>query len=145
MSGKITRRQAREAALQVLFPFDFQKDVNVELCRAYLSERLQFPKLEAFALGLVLGVRERLREVDAIIESASDNWRVARMAVLDRNVIRLAVYEMKFTDTPPKVVMNEAVELAKKFSGAESAAFVNGVLDRIAGLKVEQPAEETSA
>jgi N utilization substance protein B len=137
VSGKITRRQAREAALQVLFQFDFHPEVDVELCKQYLSERLKFPKLEQFALELVLGVRKNLEAIDGMINAASEHWEVSRMAALDRNAIRLAVFEFKFFDTPPKVAMNEVIELAKKYSGAESASFVNGVLDRIAGLKSE--------
>jgi len=85
-----------------------------------------------FAEGLVLGVSRHRASLDGIVAGSSEHWRVERMAVVDRNVLRMAVYEMLFTpETPPVVIIDEAIEVAKRFGGEESGAFVNGVLDAI--------------
>jgi transcription antitermination factor NusB len=86
----------------------------------------------AFALRLVQGVRDRWEELDATIRSVAQNWDIGRMAVIDRNVLRLATYELLFCrDIPPKVAINEAIELGKRYSTANSGAFINGILDKI--------------
>jgi N utilization substance protein B len=131
---KVTRRHAREVALQILFQHDLNRDPSRALDEAFAAERLRFPELEKFAMSLVEGVRAHWREIDRILESHAKNWSVERMATLDRNVLRLAVYEIRFGGTPPKVAVNEAIELSRKFSTEESTAFINGVLDALAGL-----------
>src|SRR5688572_29459573 len=93
----------------------------------------------SFALQLVEGVRQHLAELDALIESHSHNWRVDRMSRIDRNVLRLATFELKhLAEVPKKVTLNEAVELGKRFGTTESSAFINGLLDRIA-VTLEKP------
>lgn len=150
---KVTRRHAREVALQILFQHDLNREPSRELDEKFAAERLKYPELEKFAMSLVVGVRENAREIDRILQSHAKNWSVERMATLDRNVLRLAVYEIKFGGTPPRVAVNEAIELSRKFSTEESTAFVNGVLDALAGLggrnkeslpPPEQAAEEIS-
>jgi len=131
---KVTRRHAREVALQILFQHDLNRDPSRELDEKFAAERLKYPELEKFAMSLVHGVREHWREIDQFIQSHAKNWSVDRMATLDRNVLRLAVYEIKFGGTPPRVAVNEAIELSRRFSTEESTAFVNGVLDALANL-----------
>jgi N utilization substance protein B len=105
----------------------------------------------AFALRLVQGVRERWDELDATIRGVAQNWDIARMAVIDRNVLRLATYELLFCrDIPPKVAINEAIELGKRYSTANSGAFINGILDKIkshreAGGEGPSPATEAAS
>jgi len=147
---KVTRRHAREVALQILFQHDLNADPSRELDERFASERLKYPKLEKFAMSLVEGVREHWREIDRVLQDHAANWSIERMATLDRNVLRLAVYEIKFGGTPPRVAVNEAIELSRKFSTEESTAFVNGVLDALAGLgggkhRIEEPAAPPAA
>ena len=84
-----------------------------------------------FATALVRGTTQHLETIDPLLESNADNWRLSRMAVIDRLIMRMAVYELLFTDTPQAVIIDEALELAKTFSGDEAVAFVNGVLDSV--------------
>jgi transcription antitermination protein NusB len=95
------------------------------------SQWLRTPSLVEFSRSLIQGVATRQTELDEKIASAAENWSVSRMAGTDRNLLRLGVYEIQFTDTPVKVVIDEAVELAKRFGGAQSAQFVNGILDKL--------------
>ncbi len=132
---KPTRRLAREIALQLLFEREANPDIPQERRAAYAKERLSYPRLEQFSLGLVAGVAERLPELDAALALGADNWTVDRMSAIDRNILRLAAYEILHGGTPPAVAIDEALELCKKFSAPEATAFVNGVLDRIAGGK----------
>ncbi|HVJ80597.1 MAG TPA: transcription antitermination factor NusB, partial [Planctomycetia bacterium] len=132
---KATRRKAREVALQALYQYDLNPDTDSETIQAYVADQLQFPGLEAFSLGLINGVRERLADIDAKLWKHLDNWALRRLAAIDRNIMRLATYEMVYGDTPPKVAINEALEICKRFSTEASSAFVNGVLDRVAGLR----------
>jgi N utilization substance protein B len=89
------------------------------------------PELVDFALGLLRGTRRQRPELDALLSAQADNWSLDRMAVTDRNVLRLAAYEIRHTETPPRVVINEAVNLAKRYGARQSAPFVNGVLDSL--------------
>lgn len=98
----------------------------------FVHERLRDRELRAFTVALYDGVRGQIEEIDRQLSQAAENWRLPRMAAVDRNVLRLGVYELKFTpDTPPRVAIDEAIELARRFGSADSPAFVNGVLDRI--------------
>lgn len=131
-----SRRRARAYALQVLYALDVNEGSGAagaaDAYRHHFEVEVEGDTL-AFAAGLIEQVQSRLAEVDETITSASRNWRVERMSRVDRNVLRLATAELLFSpDVPTKVVINEAVELAKRFGASESAAFVNGVLDRIA-------------
>jgi N utilization substance protein B len=126
------RRHAREIALQALYRLDLNPG-PAEMALADSDGFREAPEnLRGFARALVEGVLEKKGAIDAVIEGASLHWPLARMAVVDRNVLRLAALEMMlFPETPARVVLNEAIELAKTFGGEESGTFVNGLLDRI--------------
>ena len=130
----LERHRGREAALQLLYQweigqggmsaFDDASDLFWSVHPAPESRRL-------FATALVRGTTQHLETIDPLLESNADNWRLSRMAVIDRLIMRMAVYELLFTDTPQAVIIDEALELAKTFSGDEAVAFVNGVLDSV--------------
>ena len=105
--------------------------VEPELLEAFLRIRLKSDALVDFARSLLNGVRRNRSEIDALLERIAENWSLTRMAVIDRNVLRLGAYEMLYTSTPRRVVINEAVELAKRFGSAQSSKFVNGILDSL--------------
>ncbi len=134
------RTKARERALQALYQIDVAAEgIDDALAAFWRSFEPVEREVMDLAEGLVRGVAEHRRQVDEAIEQASSNWRLDRMARVDRNVLRLAVYELLRTDVPVKVVINEAIELGKKFGSESSGAFVNGVLDKIAaGLSAER-------
>jgi len=125
------RRHAREWAVQFLFQRDFNAE-NLERAFAdFWSDKRADPKLKQFAEDLIRGVLDHQADLDAKIQSYAEHWDVKRMNAVDRNVIRLALYEMLYrADIPPVVSINEAVEIAKSFSAPESGRFVNGILDR---------------
>jgi N utilization substance protein B len=126
------RSRAREVALQLLFQHDLNTGVDRPAIERFVHERLREPDLETYALGLFDGVRAHVGSLDEILGRSAENWRVARMAVVDRNVLRLGSYELLHgADTPALVVLDEAVEMARRYGSAESPAFVNGILDRI--------------
>jgi len=144
-----SRRKARECALQMLFAADVmsaaQKDeVRAdELVQYYWAElgevELDEPARE-FATRLALGALSRIPELDERIRSRAEHWRIERMAVVDRNVLRLAVYEFSHEPTPRTVAINEALEIARRFSTYEATQFINGILDAIKrDLDQEQP------
>ncbi|HLL25956.1 MAG TPA: transcription antitermination factor NusB [Kofleriaceae bacterium] len=145
MSGqsKGIRSTGRAYALQLLYARD--GDVGTDVTGAAVSWADMFElEIEApaqlFARELVAAATERTREIDELITSSSKNWRIDRMSRVDRNILRLGACELlAFKDVPVKVVINEAVELAKRFGTAESSAFVNGVLDRIANAVGRTP------
>jgi N utilization substance protein B len=127
----MTRRsRGREVALQVLFQEDVNPGHSVEEMKRFVSARIPSPELAEFCLSLILGVQRNRQELDAMLSATAQNWSLERMAATDRNVLRLGAYEILYADTPQKVAINEAVELAKRFGSAQSAAFVNGILDR---------------
>jgi transcription antitermination protein NusB len=128
-----TRHQAREAALGVLFQVDLGKsDVGDALdpVRAQGWPRDDWTLIEQ----LVRGTRRHVEDIDALIRSVAEHWTLERMATVDRNVLRMAIFELQYTDTPVGVIINEAVELAKQYSTVESGRFVNGMLGRIVRL-----------
>ncbi len=126
------RRRARECALQMLFQIDLTGVGAEEVFAQFWAGQAASDETRAFAQGLVLGVMRHRRSIDSVLTSSSEHWRVERMAVVDRNVLRMAVYEMLFhPETPAAVVIDEAIEVAKRFGGEESGAFVNGILDGI--------------
>jgi N utilization substance protein B len=130
------RRTGRAYALQLLYARDGDPDTDVTNAAARWASEFELeiePAAQQFAKDLVSAATERGPEVDELIASSSKNWRIDRMSRVDRNILRLGATELlAFKDVPVKVVINEAVELAKRFGTAESSAFVNGVLDRIA-------------
>jgi len=143
MTAMGTRRRAREFALQILYQLDVQDQLSDEqalgmfwrnfaaTAEAEGALAADFGEIQPFAEKLVRGVREHLADLDAQIQGASKNWRLERMARVDRNLLRLALYELKHVDdVPAKVAINEAIEIAKRYGTNESSAFVNGILDR---------------
>lgn len=132
-----SRRRSRQRALQVLFQRDVRHQPPEEAISAYYDslhsedETQSTIPTDRFMEELVTGTVERLSDIDARITAASENWRIDRMPAVDRNILRLAVFEMMTQGTPPAVVIDEALELARRFSGDESVAFVNGVLDAV--------------
>ncbi|HEX3659440.1 MAG TPA: transcription antitermination factor NusB [Pirellulales bacterium] len=131
MRGVMSRRsRAREVALQVLFQDDLNPGVNPASADAFLASRLRQEDLAEFARTLVAGVRRNRGELDALLTRTADHWGLDRMAATDRNVLRLGAFEILYSDTPGRVAINEAVELAKRFGSSHSAQFVNGILDR---------------
>lgn len=136
------RSRAREVALQLLYQHDHIPTVDTEQIRSFLHRRLRDRELEEFAAGLYDGVLAQRQEIDQRLAAVAENWSVERMAVVDRNILRLGALELLFQpETPPRVAIDEAVEMAKRYGTAESAAFVNGILDRLAAgrLTAENP------
>jgi N utilization substance protein B len=125
------RSRAREIVLQVLYQDDLNPHRNLAQADQFLQERLLHnEELVEFARSLLSGVRRNRPELDKLLEERADNWSLARMAVTDRNILRLGSFELMYTDTPPAVVIDEALELAKRYGAKASAQFVNGILDR---------------
>ena len=131
------RSRAREVALQVLFQDDLNPGVNPARADAFLASRLKQDDLAEFARTLVAGVRRNRGELDALLARTADHWGLERMAATDRNVLRLGAFEILYSDTPGRVAINEAVELAKRFGSSHSAQFVNGILDRFLAGNLE--------
>lgn len=133
-----SRRRARECALQLMYMWEYHRTLDHPGVRAFweaLEREPEGREAREFAMRLVEGVIRRLADVDDLIRQASLNWRIDRMAMVDRNILRLATFElMEVLDTPLKVVLNEAIELSKRFGTEDSGAFVNGVLDKVGSL-----------
>jgi N utilization substance protein B len=161
------RSRGRELALQLLYQMDLRGRELAEEAPDFLAaaersveadddggqqdgERVD-RETRAFAQRLVLGVRDHWNELDTVIRGVAQNWDIGRMAVIDRNVLRLATYELLHCrDIPPKVAINEAIELGKRYSTANSGAFINGILDKIksrreAGGEGASPAAEAAS
>ncbi|MCP4670622.1 MAG: transcription antitermination factor NusB [Desulfobacula sp.] len=132
------RRQARELALQALFALDMEKafpskdlDENLDAFCASNEEKL-IKSVKSFFLELVQGVNENYSQIDGFLDKYSKHWKISRMPVVDRNIMRIAVFEfLKHSDIPCSVTINEAVEIGKKYGTRDSGSFINGVLDRI--------------
>ncbi|MHC5055110.1 MAG: transcription antitermination factor NusB [Planctomycetota bacterium] len=142
-----TRTLAREAALQYLYEVDVVGVEEAESLDEFLVRQVGRVDARPHAARLVAGVLEHRAQIDAELRSAAENWTLERMAVVDRNVLRIGVYELtRDPDVPEKVAINEAIDLARRFSSEEACAFVNGVLDRIrernAGAQGEQGEKE---
>lgn len=126
------RRRARELALQALFYMDMTGDVSEEMLQRFCEHYPPGAKSRPFFLQLVKGVNDSQMAIDQLIEKYSHNWRLTRMSYVDRNILRIAVYEILFCDDIPfKVSINEAIDIGKKYGTEESGAFINGILDRI--------------
>ncbi len=125
------RSRAREVAFQVLYQDDLNPRNNPAVTDALIEQRLRADDLIEFARILVSGVRKHRPEVDATLEQIAANWSLKRMAATDRNVLRLGAFELMYCDTPSRAAVDEAVELAKRFGTAQSAQFVNGILDKV--------------
>ncbi len=137
------RRKARELALQLLYQWELRRESPEKVEEAFWSGARAAPRTREFAHRLFTGAVAAAQEVDALIELHSTNWRLDRMSAIDRNILRLATFELRFATAPPRVVMDEAVELAKKFSDDAAPGFVNGVLDAIAKIETRNSKIET--
>lgn len=127
------RTLGRELALKILYQIDVIKEDPVRIMQDFFSQQEAVgPDVEEFAKKLVAGTQEHLQEIDTKIAAFATNWELSRMAIIDRNILRLGSFELMFAeDIPSKVSINEAIELAKKFGGTDSGKFVNGILDKI--------------
>lgn len=143
------RRTSRQAALQVLYAAELSdrgavgpSPARAEAAFGAVGSHFELPEgAQAFAKELVTGVAEHREEIDALLAAHATHWRVDRMATVDRNVLRLAVWEMVWGATPPSVAIDEAIELARRFASDRSPAFVNGVLDAVSrSLAASAPA-----
>ena len=136
------RREARELALQALFAFDMEKalpdkDLDENLTAFCASNEEKLTKtVKPFFLELVKGVNENHSQIDLFLDKYSKNWKISRMPVVDRNIMRIATFEfLNYSDIPRSVTINEAVEIGKKYGTRDSGSFINGVLDRIKNLE----------
>jgi len=127
------RTKARENALKILYAVDITGEEPGKCIDAYWKDNEEKDQeVKAFANSLVLGTSNKKREIDKVISECATNWQLKRMAVIDRNILRFATYELLFADDiPPKVTINEAIDIAKRYGDSESGKFVNGVLDKI--------------
>ena len=127
----MSRRKAREIALQALFQFDFTKNDDENLIEMLIKETKGLNQQSIlFTREIIKGTIANLEAIDATIKTVSNDWKIERMAAVDRNIVRMAVYELKFNseDTAPKIIINEAIEIAKIFGSDESSRFVKGIL-----------------
>jgi len=132
------RRKARESALQILFQLEFNDTQVEEIIAQFWKDKKSSKEIREYATWLVKGIISHQEEINKLIQSISDHWRLSRMALIDRNILRTAVFELLYEENiAPAVVINEAIEIAKKYSSDEAAAFVNGILDAMR-KKLEQ-------
>lgn len=130
------RRKAREHALQILFQLDIRKEKpSAVLLKRFWAEQDPDDEVKAFAEEIIKGTFKHLAEINALIHKSAKNWSLDRMSIVDRNVLRMAVYEILHRmDIPTSVTINEAIEIAKKYGTEESGSFVNGILDNVARM-----------
>ena len=126
------RRKAREYAVQVLYALDLNPVPTKDFLKVFWELNPARPEVVEYTSALVTGTIEKKKQIDALISSHSSHWKIDRMAVTDRNILRLGTYELlEEGSVPSKVIINEAIEIAKKFGTTDSATFINGVLDSI--------------
>ncbi len=136
------RRKARECALQLLYDFEFNEAPEAATHTVFAAYWDCFPdkaqvteEVKGFAEVLVRGVCAKRNEIDGYIQAASTNWKLERMALVDRNILRIATFELRhLDDIPPKVSLNEAIEIAKRYGSEDSGSFINGILDKISSM-----------
>jgi len=127
-----TRRKSRESALQVLYQLEITKQEGPEAITRWKDHFSSREETDAFSERIVLGVLEHAREINQLIERFSENWRLERMNLVDRNILRMAIFELLHcSEIPPKVTLNEAIDLGKRYGSEDSGSFINGILDRI--------------
>ena len=137
------RTAARECALQLLYQWDLTKAVD-DVLEQFWIDRPETADVRTFAEQLLAGTLQQLPVIDEALQKYAENWELTRMAVVDRNILRLGTYELLFAeDIPAKVTINEAVELAKRFGDVDSSKFINGILDKI--NKTACPAKQPRA
>jgi N utilization substance protein B len=145
MGHRGSRHQSRERALQILFQYDIHGKPGVWL-EEFWKQCKDGDDIKAFAEALVHGVMEHKKDLDTMIGRYATNWKVSRMQVVDRNILRLGAFELLWLDeVPAKVTMNEAIELAKDFGDEEAAKFVNGILDKILATEPKLEAKRREA
>ena len=126
------RRKARELALQMLYQFDLSSNPPRQIVDTFEELQKSKPNTREFAVKIFHGTVENLAKIDEMIAAQADNWRIARMAVVDRNIIRMSIYELlEESETPKLVIIDEAIEIGKKFGTQKSSQFINGILDGI--------------
>ena len=135
------RSKAREVCLQMLFQADVNPDIDTQTVQGMIREQLSSEALSLFAWQLFTGVMEIRSVLDARIQEVAENWSLSRMAPTDRNVLRLGAFELLHTETPLRVVIDEAIDLARKFGTAQSPQFVNGILDKLVPIEKKQSDE----
>ncbi|MCM2316381.1 MAG: transcription antitermination factor NusB [Thermoanaerobaculia bacterium] len=126
------RRKARELALQMLFQHDVAGNEPDDIIETFEDIQRVRPNIREFAIRVFRGTLEKQDDIDKIVVEQADNWRLSRMPVVDRNLIRMAIYEMMYLDETPKlVILDEAIEIAKRFGTEKSSQFINGILDGV--------------
>jgi N utilization substance protein B len=126
------RRKARESTLQILFQLEFDDTPPEKVIDSFWKNKKATKEIKEHSRWLVEGITSNRESIDRLIQSVSANWRISRMAIVDRNVLRIAVFEhLHGVDLAPAIVINEAIEIAKKYSSEEGANFVNGILDAV--------------
>jgi N utilization substance protein B len=134
------RRKSREFALQVLYQLNITKQDAVKTLAQFQDHFSGNEARDDFMERLVLGVSEHCQEIDRLIEKYSENWRLDRMNIIDRAILRMATFELLFCEEiPPKATLNEAIELGKRFGSEDSGSFINGILDRIQKEVIRKP------
>lgn len=131
------RRRAREYALQILFQLDVtNSELSNDVMSDFWENIAEDDDVKEFTNDIVTGTRKNIEKIDSVLNSTAENWSIDRMAVVDRNVLRAATYELLYRpDIPPSVIINEALEISKKYSTGDSASFINGILDKIQKTK----------
>jgi len=138
------RRRARECALKILYQKEMREEpVEVLLKEFWESSTVRSQGVKSYAEKIVHGVMENFSEIDRLISGAALNWQLERMGMVDRNILRIGVWELLFSpDVPKAVVINEAIEIARLYSGDESPGFVNGILDKVARVQEEKSLQQ---
>ncbi len=132
------RRIARESTLQILFQLEFNDSQLDKTISQFLENKKADKEEKELCTRLICGIVANQAEIDKIIQSASQHWRISRMAIVDKNILRMAAYEMLYDkDLAPAIIINEAIEIAKKYSSEKSATFINGILDALNKKKVK--------
>lgn len=140
------RSKSRECALQVLFQLNITKQEAIGALTQFEQHFLPDGEPDEFMRHLVFGVLEHRRELDQLIEKYSENWRLDRINVIERNILRMALFELLYCEEiPPKVTINEAIDLGKRYGSEDSGSFINGILDRIQSEVVKKPINTNSA
>jgi N utilization substance protein B len=136
------RRKSREFALQVLYQLNITKQEAITALTRFQEHFSPNEEADEFLKRLVLGVLEHCQEFDRLIEQYSENWRLDRITMVDRNILRMALFELLYCEEiPPKVTINEAIDLGKRYGSEDSGSFINGILDRIQNEVVRKPIE----
>jgi N utilization substance protein B len=137
------RRKSREFALQALYQWNLTKQDIRQILKQLQAHFSPDEEKDEFAEQIVLGVLQHCGELDRLIEQSSEHWRLDRMSVIDRNILRMGTFELLYGgDTPPKVILNEAIDLGKRFGSSDSKSFINGILDRIQREVVRKSVQE---